>query len=135
LTELDVSCRKALFHDRWLLGRPLLNATPQGLIEPQYRSGLTSENLQRRGLTPSMSSSRSLNGRLWQTLPLWTTPCRAVVPWALESRLKVLPQAALACDADPRCAPNVWRSIVKGIESHQESATSTDMDTAYAQGY
>ena len=55
LTELDLLCRKAGirgFKERRLGGKLFLNATPQGLMEPQHRSGLTLEFLHEIGLTP-----------------------------------------------------------------------------------
>lgn len=56
LTELDLLCRKTGiqgFQERRLSGKLFLNATPDGLMEPQHRSGLTLEFLQSLGLTPS----------------------------------------------------------------------------------
>lgn len=56
LTELDLLCRKTGiqgFQERRLAGKLFLNATPQGLMEPQHRSGLTLEFLHSLGLTPA----------------------------------------------------------------------------------
>jgi len=55
LTDLDLLCRKTGirgFKERRLGGKLFLNATPQGLMEPQHRSGLTLEFLHEIGLTP-----------------------------------------------------------------------------------
>jgi len=55
LTELDLLCRRTGirgFKERRLGGKLFLNATPQGLMEPQHRSGLTLEFLHEIGLTP-----------------------------------------------------------------------------------
>jgi diguanylate cyclase (GGDEF)-like protein len=55
LTDLDLLCRKTGirgFKERRLGGKLFLNATPQGLLEPQHRSGLTLEFLHEIGLTP-----------------------------------------------------------------------------------
>ncbi len=55
LTELDLLCRKAGiqgFQECRLSGKLFLNATPNGLMEPQHRSGLTLEFLQSLGLNP-----------------------------------------------------------------------------------
>lgn len=55
LTDLDLLCRKTGirgFKERRLGGKLFLNATPQGLMEPQHRSGLTLEFLHELGLTP-----------------------------------------------------------------------------------
>lgn len=55
LTDLDLLCRKTGirgFKERRLDGKLFLNATPQSLMEPQHRSGLTLEFLQEIGLTP-----------------------------------------------------------------------------------
>jgi len=55
LTDLDLLCRKTGirgFKERRLDGKLFLNATPQGLLEPQHRSGLTLEFLHEIGLSP-----------------------------------------------------------------------------------
>lgn len=55
LTDLDLLCRKTGikgFKEKRLGGKLFLNATPQGLLEPRHRSGLTLEFLHEIGLKP-----------------------------------------------------------------------------------
>lgn len=55
LTDLDLLCRRTGikgFKDKHLSGKLFLNTTPQGLLEPGYKTGLTLEFLQEIGLRP-----------------------------------------------------------------------------------
>lgn len=55
LTELDLLCKRAgirEFKTKCLSGKLFLNTTPQGLLEPAHRSGLTLEYLREIGLRP-----------------------------------------------------------------------------------
>lgn len=55
LTELDLLCRRAGirgFKEKRLAGKLFLNTTPQGLLEPGHRTGLTLEFLYEIGLKP-----------------------------------------------------------------------------------
>lgn len=55
LTDLDLLCRRTGikgFKDKRLSGKLFLNTTPQGLLEPGYKTGLTLEFLQEIGLRP-----------------------------------------------------------------------------------
>ncbi|MGB4246400.1 MAG: bifunctional diguanylate cyclase/phosphodiesterase [Pseudohongiellaceae bacterium] len=55
LTELDLLCRRAGirgFKEKRLGGKLFLNTTPQGLLEPGHRTGLTLEFLHEIGLKP-----------------------------------------------------------------------------------
>ncbi|WP_126456493.1 GGDEF domain-containing protein [Sulfuriflexus mobilis] len=55
LNELDMLCRKCGikgFQSRRLQGKLFLNATPQSLLGPQHRSGLTLEILNQIGIRP-----------------------------------------------------------------------------------
>ncbi|MES3008364.1 MAG: bifunctional diguanylate cyclase/phosphodiesterase [Pseudomonadota bacterium] len=55
LTDLDLLCRRAGikgFKEKRLSGKLFLNTTPQGLLEPGYKTGLTLEFLHEIGLRP-----------------------------------------------------------------------------------
>lgn len=55
LTELDLACKWAgirAFYCKQLHGKLFLNTTPQGLLEPGHRNGLTLEFLREVGLSP-----------------------------------------------------------------------------------
>lgn len=55
LLELDLMCREtgiSGFQDKQLSGKLFLNATPESLLEPGHRSGLTLEILQKAGIQP-----------------------------------------------------------------------------------
>jgi len=55
LMELDLLCREIginHFQEKQLPGKLFLNATPESLLEPGHRSGLTLEILEKRGLQP-----------------------------------------------------------------------------------
>lgn len=55
LVELDLLCREkgiAGFQEKQLPGKLFLNATPESLLEPTHRSGLTLEILEKAGINP-----------------------------------------------------------------------------------
>lgn len=56
LLELDLLCREVginWFQEKQLPGKLFLNATPESLLEPGHRSGLTLEILEKAGVHPS----------------------------------------------------------------------------------
>ena len=55
LLELDLLCREkgiSTFQEKHMPGHLFLNATPESLLEPDHRSGLTLEILQKKGIHP-----------------------------------------------------------------------------------
>ncbi|MCP5330939.1 MAG: EAL and GGDEF domain-containing protein [Pseudomonadales bacterium] len=55
LTELDIACKRKgirAFNSKQLAGKLFLNTTPQGLLEPGHRNGLTLEFLREVGIAP-----------------------------------------------------------------------------------
>jgi len=55
LVELDLLCREkgiSSFQEKQLPGKLFLNATPESLLEPSHRSGLTLEILEKIGINP-----------------------------------------------------------------------------------
>lgn len=55
LVELDLLCREKginSFYEKQLPGKLFVNATPESLLEPEHRSGLTLEILQKAGIQP-----------------------------------------------------------------------------------